>query len=287
MEPLETLVRMSISPGPDPSATTAGPERRLEERDLDNTDSLLLLFPVLGEGTRVPRDFFLECVGAPAVGDLDLFDVRRTFDFPDEESRFVDVVFADGLGERLVRGLWLDPSDRKRGPGLSFPPGTPPQVEPVKPLSFPISGWFVELTKIHDTYAQEYRQCLWEDRHRLPLSEVLRADSLYTSRLFNARKKQRSRATKAWMGVLKKVLEGMMACHCDLDILLDPFFQPVTPTSQVPGRGRWGPSGRTVRGVAGCGRCAPWRIFYRKNLQEHPAFEIPRLPSKFYPSDGD
>ena len=29
------------------------------------------------------------------------------------------------------------------------------------------------------------------------------------------------------MRVLEKVLEGMMACHCDLDILLVPIFQPV------------------------------------------------------------
>ncbi|CAI5713797.1 unnamed protein product [Peronospora destructor] len=164
-------------------------------------------------------------------------------------------------------------------------------MEPVKPLSFPISGWFVGLTKIHDTYVQEYRQCLWEDRHRLLLSAVLRADSLYTSRLFSARKKRRSRATKAWMEVLKKVLEGMIACHCDLDILLDPFFQPVTPTSQLstwyPGAEGGDPQAGLSEVLQAADDAAPWRIFYRKNLPEHPAFEIPRLPRKFYPSDGD
>ncbi|CAI5746419.1 unnamed protein product [Peronospora destructor] len=142
-------------------------------------------------------------------------------------------------------------------------------VDPVKPLSFPISGWFVGLTETHDTYAQD----------------------LYAARLFNARKKRRSRATKAWMGVLKKVLEGMIACHCDLDILLDPFFQPVTPTSQLStwylGAEGGDPQAGLSEVLQAADDAAPWRIFYRKNLQEHPAFEIPRLPSKFYPSDGD
>ena len=110
---------------------------------------------------------------------------------------------------------------------------------PVDPLSFPTTGWFSNLMKVHSAHVAASRQGLWEDRHRFSLPPDLRASNVYAGQVFNARKKRRTKVSRSWLRVLEKVVEGMKAGHCDLDILLDPFFQLVTPTRQLT---TWYPS---------------------------------------------
>ncbi|CAI5725176.1 unnamed protein product [Peronospora effusa] len=143
--------------------------------------------------------------------------------------------------------------------------------------------------ELHDVYVDASRQSLWEDRLRLHFSIALRSGSAYISRICNARKKRRAKATQAWMGVLKKFLQGMVAGHCDLDILLDPFFQPVTPTRQLS---YWTPRVNQESSQPGLMEALqvvddvePWRIFYHKNIHEHPAFGVSRLHGKLSPPD--
>ena len=94
----------------------------------------------------------------------------------------------------------------------------------------------------------------------------------------------------AWMKVLEKVLQGMVEGHCDLDILLDPFFQPVTPTRQLtlwyPIVDRSNPQAGLLEAMQAADDAQPWRIFYREHIQDHPAFKIPRLPGKFCPNES-
>ncbi|RMX65845.1 hypothetical protein DD238_002758 [Peronospora effusa] len=158
----------------------------------------------------------------------------------------------------------------------------------VTPISFPVSGWLSDLVKLHDAYVDASRQSLWEDRHRLHLFSELRTKSQYASRLSNARKKRQAKAVRAWMEVLEKVLEGMKAGHCDLDILLDPYFQPMIPTRQLT---VWYPIVTTedpqldlLRALHTADDTALWRVLYRKNIKEHPAFQVPRLSGKFHPT---
>ncbi|CAI5746286.1 unnamed protein product [Peronospora destructor] len=77
----------------------------------------------------------------------------------------------------------------------------------------------------------------------------------------------------------------------------DKWVEPVKPLSfpisgcqlstWYPGAEGGDPQAGPSEVLQAADDAAPWRIFYRKNLQKHPAFEIPRLPSKFYPPDGD
>ena len=151
-----------------------------------------------------------------------------------------------------------------------------------------MAGWSVDLVEVHDAYVDASRQSLWEDRHRLPISVTLRANSAYATLLYNVRKKRWIKAASVWMVVLKKVLQGMVAGHCDLDILLDPFFLPATPTRQLtlwyPHVEDRGPQAGLLEALQIADDADPWRIFYRKRLQEHPAFTIPRLPGKLCPT---
>ena len=67
---------------------------------------------------------------------------------------------------------------------------------PVDPLSFPTTGWFSDLMKVHSAHVAASRQGLWEDRHRFPLPPDLRASNVYAGHIFNARKKRRAKASK-------------------------------------------------------------------------------------------
>ena len=91
------------------------------------------------------------------------------------------------------------------------------------------------------------------------------------------------------MTVVEIILQGMVAGHCDLDILLDPFFLPVTPTRQLtiwyPGTESGNPHAGLMETLQDADDKAPWRLFYRTCLQDHPAHTIARLQRKFYPSE--
>ncbi|CAI5715530.1 unnamed protein product [Peronospora effusa] len=130
-------------------------------------------------------------------------------------------------------------------------------VVTVTPISFLVSGWFSDLVKLHDTYVDASRQSLWEDRHRLPLFSELRTKSQYASRLSNARKKRRA---KAPMIPTRRLT----------------VWYPIVTTED--------PQLDLLRALHTVDDSAPWRVFYRKNIKEHPAFQVPRLSGKFRPA---
>ena len=67
-------------------------------------------------------------------------------------------------------------------------------------------------------------QVLWESTHAFPISPAQRQSDRFMQAFWLQRKQRRSRLGARWKNVLKMILRGMISGHCDLDILLDPFF---------------------------------------------------------------
>ena len=68
------------------------------------------------------------------------------------------------------------------------------------------------------------RQALWESTHAFPISPAQRRSDLFLLTFWRQRKQRRSIFGARWKNFLKTILRSMIEGHCDLDILLDPFF---------------------------------------------------------------
>ena len=69
-----------------------------------------------------------------------------------------------------------------------------------------------------------HRQALWESTHAFPINPAQRRSKPFMQAFWRQRKQRRSRFGARWKSSLETILSGMVAGHCDLDILLDPFF---------------------------------------------------------------
>ena len=97
-------------------------------------------------------------------------------------------------------------------------------VIPVNPISFTMTGWYSDMGHRYLELESTHRQALWESTHAFPISPAQRRSERFMQTFWRQRKQRRSRFGARWKNFLKRILGGMIAGHCDLDILLDPFF---------------------------------------------------------------
>jgi hypothetical protein len=102
------------------------------------------------------------------------------------------------------------------------------------------------------------------------------------------RKQRRSRFGARWKNFLKRILSGMIAGYCDLDILLDPFFlhypRPHEERVWYPGLGHSNDQADLLEAMDMADQADPWRNQFRNAYGDHPGSQIPRLQDKFKPA---
>jgi hypothetical protein len=105
-------------------------------------------------------------------------------------------------------------------------------------------------------------------RRKLPITQEMRDGHRFWKNLWLGRKQRRSRAGARLKTLLKHFLAGMVAGHCDLDLLLDPFFLhfprvrsrlfAATRQSRRRARGR-GPRGTLAHPISLESCRSPWQ----------------------------
>ena len=159
----------------------------------------------------------------------------------------------------------------------------------IAPISFPRTGWYDQLASLYLEFEDRNRQALWESTHAIFLSSEQRASDPELDQLWKQRKQRRSRAGPRWKAILRFILQGMIAGHCDLDILLDPFFLHFPSFKEVspwyPGFG-CGPKGipNLISALPLLDAAEPWRSQYSSSIAAYPGSSIVRLPGKFFPA---
>ena len=98
-------------------------------------------------------------------------------------------------------------------------------IVPIAPMSFRPVGWFAKLAAAYKQFEDDHGQEIWEATHCLRISKDQASSTTFLASYFNARKKRRGRATRAWRDVIGLIFTRMSDGRCDLDILLDPFFR--------------------------------------------------------------
>ena len=87
---------------------------------------------------------------------------------------------------------------------------------------------------------------------------------------------------------LNHILKGIIAGHCDLDILLDPLFlhypRPHEDRIWYPGLGQSTDPNSLIDALEIADRNEPWRNQFRNSPDPHPAMAISRLHGKFLPA---
>ena len=159
---------------------------------------------------------------------------------------------------------------------------------PIAPISFPLTGWFNELADIYLEYEDRHRQALWEAIHFLYISRELRKEYPELAQFCQQRKQRRSRSGPRWKTILRVILQGMIEGHCDLDILLDPYFLHFPVYAEVR---PWYPGldckqkniPNLITALSLLDSAEPWRNQYRSSIADHPGSSLARLSSKFFP----
>lgn len=152
------------------------------------------------------------------------------------------------------------------------------------PVSFGMTGWFETMSKRYLEIEEDHRLTLWEADHAFVISSKLREADGFMEKFWEARKQRRSRFGAVWKRSLKIILHRMIACHCDLDILLDPFFLYYPRTHErpfwYPGLGHSSPPSNLVDALHMTDSAEPWRNQHRSRIQDHPGSQLPRLTGK-------
>ncbi|GMF47148.1 unnamed protein product [Phytophthora fragariaefolia] len=160
----------------------------------------------------------------------------------------------------------------------------------IPPRSCDISGWFTKFVRLYVVFEGESLRAYWEATHKRPISKAMKADDPFMAQVWLDHKQRRSRLGPKWQTLLKHLLAGMIAGHCDLDLLLDPFFPPLSRTSEY---GLWYPSlgasrapANLVQALSIVDAADPWRNQYRTNpcTSEH-IFWYPGLGASRAPVD--
>uniref|UniRef100_A0AAV1U2A4 Uncharacterized protein n=1 Tax=Peronospora matthiolae TaxID=2874970 RepID=A0AAV1U2A4_9STRA len=97
-------------------------------------------------------------------------------------------------------------------------------VVSVNPISFTMTGCYRDMSHRYLELESTHRQALWKSTHAFAISPAQRRYERFMQAFWRQRKQRRSRFGARWKNFLKMILSGMIAGHCDLDILLDPFF---------------------------------------------------------------
>ena len=156
----------------------------------------------------------------------------------------------------------------------------------IDPISFQRDGWFQTLLAQYYDFEDRHRQALWEASHFLPISLLQRRSDPDLAAFAKERNRRRSRSGPKWKIVLRTILQGMIAGHCDLDILLDPIFlhfpRPKEAKTWYPGSS----AGRAdipnlVTALSVDDEAGPWRNQFRSSISDHPGSSIPRLAGKY------
>ena len=155
----------------------------------------------------------------------------------------------------------------------------------ISPISFPLSGWYAEMALRYQELENRHLMALWEATHLLPLYKKHRDSDPRLDVYWNQRKQRRSRLGASWKRFLQFVLRGLIAGHCDLDILLDPFLLHYPRSHES---GRWYPGLGTTQDPADLvtalqlvDEADPWRNQFRSAIADHPGSSIDRLVGKF------
>ncbi|RLN92593.1 hypothetical protein BBJ28_00026594 [Nothophytophthora sp. Chile5] len=145
---------------------------------------------------------------------------------------------------------------------------------------------FQELLHAYRVHLSKWAQSYWESTHALPLR--IRSEQYFVDLIADI-SARRSRARVNFdRTVLKVVRRLMQNGRCDLDVLLDPIFLTFPPPRQgTP----WCPTGAVdpqgdlslIRALRILDDAEPWRLFYRREPQEHPAagVHLQRLSERF------
>ena len=161
-------------------------------------------------------------------------------------------------------------------------------VIPVNPISFTMTGWYSDMGHRYLELESTHRQALWESTHAFPISPAQRRSERFMQTFWRQRKQRRSRFGARWKNFLKRILGGMIAGHCDLDILLDPFFlhypRPHEERVWYPGLGHSNDPADLLEALDMADQEDPWRNQFRNAYWDHPGSQIPRLQDKFKPA---
>uniref|UniRef100_A0AAV1VNR9 Uncharacterized protein n=1 Tax=Peronospora matthiolae TaxID=2874970 RepID=A0AAV1VNR9_9STRA len=161
-------------------------------------------------------------------------------------------------------------------------------IVPVNPISFTMTGWYRDMSHRYLELESTHRQALWESTHAFPIPPAQRRSERFMQTFWRQRKQRRSRFGARWKNFLKMILSGMIAGHCDLDILLDPFFlhypRPHEDRVWYPGLGHSNDPADLLEALDMADQEDPWRNQFRNAYWDHPGSQIPRLQDKFKPA---
>ena len=131
------------------------------------------------------------------------------------------------------------------------------------------------------------RQAMWESTHAFPIYPAQRRSDRFMLTFWRHQKQRRSRFRARWKNFLKTMLRGMVEGHCDLDILLDPFFLQYLRMHEdrvwYPGLGHNADPADLLEALEIANCESPWRNQFRNDPGDHPGSQIPRLHNKFKP----
>ena len=145
------------------------------------------------------------------------------------------------------------------------------------------------MVETYRAFEYRHRRALRESPHVLPISSRQRqADSGLTT-FFEILRQLPSRSEPRWKTVIRFILQGMIEGHCDLDILLDPFFLHLPALSEeriwYPGLGcKTTKIPNLITDLSLANLAEPWRNQYRSAIAKHPGSSITRISGKFFPS---
>uniref|UniRef100_A0AAV1TU08 Uncharacterized protein n=1 Tax=Peronospora matthiolae TaxID=2874970 RepID=A0AAV1TU08_9STRA len=161
-------------------------------------------------------------------------------------------------------------------------------IVPVNPISFTMTGWYRDMSHRYLELESTHRQALWESTHAFPILPAQRRSERFMQTFWRQRKQRRSRFGARWKNFLKMILSGMIAGHCDLDILLDPFFlhypRPHEDRVWYPGLGHSNDPADLLGALDMADQENPWRNQFRNAYWDHPGLQVPRLQDKFKPA---
>ncbi|KAE9299644.1 hypothetical protein PR003_g22942 [Phytophthora rubi] len=187
--------------------------------------------------TRAPRDQWI-----PGYADRRNFVVADVapWALPEILQLSVRELTVDLLFQKLSKpALWIFPPDGRAPAAQHWSPdliteanvralyaATPWDVLDVvvAPVSFDLVDWFEVMANKYTQFEDDFRQALWESTHAFPITTSLRKSSPFFDELADNRKQRRSRLGARWKSLLRFMLRGIEAGHCDLDVFLDRFF---------------------------------------------------------------
>ena len=143
-----------------------------------------------------------------------------------------------------------------------------------------MTEWFQQLRTIYLVLEDRHRQALW-NRFIKYIYPTNNGDAIQNWRILQNLKQRRLRPGRSWKTVLRFILRGMVLGHCDLDILLDPFFLHLPLTTEIK---LWYPCleckqkniPNFLSALSKLDSTEPWRNQYRASIADHPGSLIPR-----------